>query len=347
MNSIKEKSDYDSPWKEMLELFFEQFISFFFPYIHAEIDWTKQYEFLDKELQKVVRDAKTGRQHVDKLVKICRTNGQEAWVLIHVEIQVQFEEDFAKRIYRYNYRLFDRYDRPIVSLAILADDRKNWKPENYSYGLWGSKTTIEFPVVKLLDMENEWNKLEQSLNPFAIITMAHLKAISTRLNPDERLTAKIDMARLLYKKGYSRQQIIELYRFLDWIMKLPDDLETKFYQTVTKFEEVNKMPYISYVERIGMERGFQQGLLEGHKEGHKEGMQKGLIEGIALALELKFGAKAVPELSTFRKIKDVDVLLAIYVAIKTAKTVEELRKIYQEIEVAGKSANNETPAHKL
>jgi hypothetical protein len=54
-------SDYDSAWKEALESFFEEFISFFFPEAHSGIDWSLGYEFLDKELQKVVRDAELGR----------------------------------------------------------------------------------------------------------------------------------------------------------------------------------------------------------------------------------------------------------------------------------------------
>ena len=32
----------------------------------------------------------------------------------------EHDPDFAKRMYVYNYRLFDRYDRPVVSLAVLG-----------------------------------------------------------------------------------------------------------------------------------------------------------------------------------------------------------------------------------
>jgi hypothetical protein len=31
-------------------------------------------------------------------------------------------------MYVYNYRLFDRYDRPVVSLAVLADASPTWRP---------------------------------------------------------------------------------------------------------------------------------------------------------------------------------------------------------------------------
>lgn len=59
--------DYDSPWKEVLEKYFEDFTAFFFPTVHEGIDWARGYELLDKELQKIVREAKLGRRLVDKL----------------------------------------------------------------------------------------------------------------------------------------------------------------------------------------------------------------------------------------------------------------------------------------
>ncbi len=37
--------DTDSPWKEILEHYFEPFMALFFPDAHAEIDWERGYEF--------------------------------------------------------------------------------------------------------------------------------------------------------------------------------------------------------------------------------------------------------------------------------------------------------------
>ncbi|HUY31422.1 MAG TPA: hypothetical protein VMV69_01475 [Pirellulales bacterium] len=59
-------SDFDSPWKEALEQFFPAFPQFFFPQVHAAIDWSREYEALDKELQQIVRKAAVGRRFVDK-----------------------------------------------------------------------------------------------------------------------------------------------------------------------------------------------------------------------------------------------------------------------------------------
>lgn len=72
--------DFDSPWKEVLEYAFEDFLHFFFPEAAAGIDWGKGHRFLDKELQQVSRDAELGRRYADKLVQVYRKDGEEVWV---------------------------------------------------------------------------------------------------------------------------------------------------------------------------------------------------------------------------------------------------------------------------
>ena len=69
------QTEFDSPWKDVIERYFQDFILFFFPQAHGEIEWSRGFEFLDKELQQVVRDAELGRRLADKLVKVWRTGG--------------------------------------------------------------------------------------------------------------------------------------------------------------------------------------------------------------------------------------------------------------------------------
>jgi hypothetical protein len=124
MSGDLSKTDYDSPWKDILEQYFPQFMAFFVPQAQAEIDWSKSYTFLDKELQQVIREAETGTRRVDKLVKVYLLNGVETWLLIHIEIQGQREEGFPERMYIYNYRLFDLHGRQVISLALLTDEHR-------------------------------------------------------------------------------------------------------------------------------------------------------------------------------------------------------------------------------
>ena len=62
--------DYDSPWKKILEAYFQEFMVFFFPAAAEEIDWSRGYAFLDKELQQIVHDAELGKRLADKLVQV-------------------------------------------------------------------------------------------------------------------------------------------------------------------------------------------------------------------------------------------------------------------------------------
>lgn len=299
------RADFDSPWKEILELFFPQFMQFFFPEAYAQIDWSKGYKFLDQELQQVVHEAEIGSKRVDKLVEVYLQDGQDAWVLTHIEIQGQKEEAFAKRLYVYNYRLFDRYDRQVATLAVLTDGDTQWRPRQFAYELFKCRVSLEFPVVKLLDYRERWAELETGDNPFAIVTMAHLETQATRRKPLQRYDAKLRLAKLMYKRGYNRQIIIDLFRFIDWIMTLPDELGKQFLEEMTRFEEEKKMPYVTSVERIGIEKG----LLQGRQEGRQEGRQAGLRESILRVLEVRFGPVSSRVRLLLEQVADVDKLL--------------------------------------
>lgn len=74
-------------------------MKFFFPQTAPLINWERPYEFLDKEFQQIAREAEQGRRYADKLVKVWQLQGEEVWLLIHVEIQAKPEDDFAERMF--------------------------------------------------------------------------------------------------------------------------------------------------------------------------------------------------------------------------------------------------------
>lgn len=131
MNQELERADNDSPWKEILEAYFPQAMQFFFPRTAALIDWERPYEFLDKEFQQIARESEQGRRYADKLVKVWHIQGQEMWLLIHIEIQAIPEDIFPQRMFTYNLRIFDKFAKPAISLAILCDTDPNWRPNQY------------------------------------------------------------------------------------------------------------------------------------------------------------------------------------------------------------------------
>jgi hypothetical protein len=146
MPRVTATDEQDSPWKEILEAYFEAFLAFFFPEAQAEIDWSREPVFLNQELHQLVRHAVLGPRAVDKLVRVWLRGGEEAWVLIHVEVQSHPDAGFAERMYVYNYRLFDRYHCRVASLAVLADERPSFRPAVFGYTLFGCEVSLHFPV---------------------------------------------------------------------------------------------------------------------------------------------------------------------------------------------------------
>jgi hypothetical protein len=273
--------EHDTPWKEIIETLFPQFMGFFFPNAHAAIDWSRAPVFLDKELQQIVRGAATGRRFVDKLVKVWQSGGQETWVLVHIEVQGQRERAFPKRMFVYHNRLFDRYARPVASFVVLADDSQNWRPHEYRHELWGTETVFKFATMKLLDFGDRWEELEKSKNPFALVVMSHLKAHATTRDRRGRLQWKLTLAKMLMERGYKDRQADHIFRFMDYVLALPEELEDEFDLEVTRYAKESKVTYLSRFERRAMERGMQQGV----QQGLERGMQKGLRQGVKQGLE--------------------------------------------------------------
>jgi hypothetical protein len=253
-------SNADSAWKDVLDVFLKDFIDFCFPQLSTLIDWSRGWEFLDKELQAITKNELTGTRLVDKLVKVFLKNGQEQWVLIHCEVQGKRDEQFPKRMFVYSYRLYDKFQRPIISCAILTDESKSWRPCSFEIGMAGARLNIDYLVIKLIDYQGQEAQLETETNPFASVILVQLAALKAKKQPDEeRSQVKFVLTKRLYEKGFNKIQVQNLYRFIDWLIALPKPLELDYLEKIYALEEVKKMSYISTAEQLGMEKGMIRG----------------------------------------------------------------------------------------
>lgn len=65
---------------------------------------------------------------------------------------------------------------------------------------------------------------------------------------------------------------------------LPEDIRTYYNEQVEHIEEESNMPYISLIERKGIEQGLEKGISQGRVTALQQTLQK--------QLKLKFGALA-------------------------------------------------------
>jgi hypothetical protein len=282
MRNNRRRRDQDSPWKTLITLFFPQLIQLIHPELYALIDWQRGYQFLDSELRKIAPRSRTGRQTVDKLVQVYLRDGGEYWILIHIEAQSHPDPDFEARMFTYYATLWILYRRPIVSIAILADNDPNWRPSTFTQSLGGCRVEFNFYTVKLLDMDEA--QLLNNPNPCALILAAFRRAM--RANTAEfMLASRIELVRLALDRGYTEEQVENLIRLLEWVMVLPEVLEERYEQFLEEVKREQNTPYLSVLERKALREGWEQGVQKGLQEGHEKGLQEGRagLAGLAAA----------------------------------------------------------------
>jgi len=321
----------DSAWKEILEGCFEEFLEFFFPEVGATIDWSHRPEWLDKEFQALFPSGgdEDRRRIVDKLAKVRLLSGEEEWILVHVEVQGESEAEFNDRMFRYNVLTRFRYGKEVVSLGVLTDEARRFRPGIYLRRMPGQVLLFRFPTVKLLDYEGRREELKASRNPFALVVTGHLEARGAK-SAEQRFEVRFRLARQLYKSGMVRENIRRLYRFLEWILKLPEAVELELQQKIqTEIEGKTAMPYLATFERIAMEKGREEGRTEGREEGREEGVQQGLLEALRLVIRSRFGVPGETLIARLEAVRDVERLRSLAEAVGRAECIEDLRSLLE------------------
>ncbi|HVW62371.1 MAG TPA: hypothetical protein VHC48_20105 [Puia sp.] len=98
-------------------------------------------------------DEEKDTRFADKLVKVYHRDGEEEWILLHIEIQGDTYKkiEFSERMYQYFYRIRDRYKKPVSALAIFTGLNGRDMPDRYVYEYRGTCLTYRYPTLSILD----------------------------------------------------------------------------------------------------------------------------------------------------------------------------------------------------
>jgi hypothetical protein len=318
------RTDYDGAWKQALDRYLEPFLRLCFPVVHAGIDWSQKVIPRDTELQQIVRNAATGKRHVDKLVEVRRRDGAREWLLVHLEVQSQPDRHLPERMYEYHRRIVERHQKRVVSLAVLADTSPGFRPVAYEVETWGCRLRFEYPICKLRDFTDD--VLEREDNPAAIVIAAHRAAQRRARDPVGLKTVKWRLIRRLYERGYTKKDVVELFRLIDWLIQLPAKLTVEINRELTEYEDQKRMPYITSIERIGRRQGRQEGRLEGRQEGRQEGQLLAARDAVRLVLEARFGQVPASILERLARMEALDRLKVLLRRASTAVSLIEFER---------------------
>ena len=290
----------DLLWKDLLARFFVPMLRSVLPDLAHDIDDKRNVVFLDKELRRLARFTRRpeggepdGNRFVDLLADVPLRSGENAWILLHAEVQGRGgNEDFPLRMHRYRGLLEGRYRRPVIALALLIEPLS--KPQSsgvYHWEGYGTRVSYEFPVFRIYEGDEE--ALKKSENPFDWAHLAGLRAWKSRGSEARKLDYLKEMLELLDERGWPHADKAQLLVFMEGVIHLTEDESSREYEewesTLEQAKEAGHM-YVSIMERKGIEKGIQLGEIKGRTETARNLLRMGLepakvAEAASLTLE--------------------------------------------------------------
>ncbi|MGH9846473.1 MAG: hypothetical protein ACREEM_47860 [Blastocatellia bacterium] len=170
-------------------------------------------------------------------------------------------------------------------------------------------------------MDYNLDELAVSRNPFAFIAQAHAQARETRDDDDKRYDFRLALHEAVEASGFKKREILLVSRFIEEVMRLPEELDRELFVERIARKEAKKMEFHTYAERVGERRGRRKGKIEGKIEGTINGLQRGLLK----VLEERFGSVSERIQIAIEKMADPSILDDLYtLAIKcrSLKTFE-------------------------
>lgn len=278
--------DHDRLFKELLTVFFGDFLRLFVPDASELVDYDS-FEFLDKEL---FTDVTAGdRREADVVVKGL-FRGQSTCFLIHVENQSNRKAKFAERMFLYGARLYEKHRLPIFPVALLSyDTPRNPEPSVFEFR-FGNFTPLryEFQVIQLNRLN--WRDFIDTPNPVASALMTKMA-----IAPEDRVAVKFECLRLLATLKLDPARMHLISGFIDTYLRLNEAERIEFDEKVAALEPEPKEVVMEIVTSW-MEEGIQKGLQQGLQQGQLEGEARLVIR----QLYRRFGASVDAEVSRIK-----------------------------------------------
>ena len=253
-NDILLKSAFEEAFPDLLRFFFDKADIIF--------DIERGFEFLDKELSELFPELEKqgGSRFADMLVKTYLMNGREEWILVHIEIEAGTSKNFARRMFQYYYRIYDRFEVEIAALAVFTGGNNQYRPSQYRKDFLGTKIIYDYNAYGILD-HSEVQLLKMN-NPFALIVLAAQKALLMDKIPEEELgEQRLTIARALIKsQRYDSEQIRRFLYFLKTFIHIENsEINSKFDKEINSLtENRHAMGIIETIKMLAEEEGSKK-----------------------------------------------------------------------------------------
>src|SRR5690606_21757713 len=208
--------------------------------------------------------------------------------------------DLAERMFRYFYKISDRYKVPVTAIAILADGNRHYRPKLYIQEFMGTSLRYSFNSYKILDQDE--SALRGNNNPFAVVVLTALLAIVHKNITDEELKEmKHDLYEEMIRRKMDKKTRQGIYDFLKYYVGFQK--HENFYifekEVETKLGRSDTMGTREYLLDKAEKRGLEKGLEKGER-----------AKAIAIARDMKKDDLPLEQIAKFTKlsIKEIEKL---------------------------------------
>ncbi|TDE11628.1 hypothetical protein [Dyadobacter psychrotolerans] len=166
-------------------------------------------------------------------------------------------------MFTYFYRILDRYNKPVTTIAIFTDVNKNFHPNIYEYEYLGTHNIFRFNTYQIADQDEKLLKVNP--NPFAVVVLTVLLALKKKeLNDEGLYELKYSLAKNLLSRKISRRKIDDLLIFLQRYVRFADSgYNVKFDNEIEVL--TSKQRTMGIREQV-LEMAKMEGLAEGKTE---------------------------------------------------------------------------------
>ena len=245
--------DHDQLFKQLLTVFFVEFLELFTPEFAGSID-KNSIEILPLEY---FTDIGAGeRKAMDIIVRFTlrgRPNAPASGrvsVVVNCEHQSSSQTDFHRRMFFYFAQLHRKYLQPVFPIAIFSFDEP-YRPERDAY-------QVSVPGFQVLDFNFltiqlnrlNWKDYLKQPNPVAAALMAKMK-----IDPADRPRVKVECLRMIAKLKLDRARTFMVSGFIDNYLRLDAVEEAQFKVEVDKIKLVKEQEQVMEITTSWMEQG--------------------------------------------------------------------------------------------
>jgi hypothetical protein len=197
----------------------------------------------------------------------------------------------------------------VVTLVVLGDIHPGWRPCRFERELMGCRVVFEFPVCKLLDLlpkgGQEGSQAGERVSNLAVLAaLAQIAALRTNRNPRHRLKERLLIFRqVLQDQAWKKKEIVDAFRLVSWMMKLPKPESLQFREIVSDWPEMKATLPLTDIEEIWLEEGIEKGRQEGHQEGIECGEWIGKVNLLETLLRQEPTSLAILKKETLRQLR--------------------------------------------